>query len=107
MDPDVKHKILDRPRGREMADWEPSDLSIVEVRRKFGGAGVSDEELLLRWMLSGEEIANMRAASPPSDYLSARSSLVTLLAKITGGSHDADIHVRQPGLSLLLKKGES
>lgn len=107
MDPDVKHKILDRPRGREMANWEPSDLSIVEVRRKFGGAGVTDEELLLRWMLSGEEIANMRAASPPSDYLSARSSLVTLLAKITGGGHDANIHVRQAGLSLLLKKGES
>ena len=104
MDPDVKHKILDRPRGKEMARWVPPDLTIEEVRRKLGGPGVTDEELLLRWMLSEEEIAAMRAAGPPTEYLNARLPMVALMERLTDRSRYAGIRVRRPGLSLSLQK---
>ena len=104
MDPDVKHKILDRPRGKEMARWVPPDLTIEEVRRKLGGPGVTDEELLLRWMLSEEEIAVMRAAGPPTEYLNARLPMVALMERLTSRNRYAGIQVRRPGLSLSLQK---
>src|SRR5574342_209461 len=52
MDPEVKAKILDRPRAKEWAAWQPSEPSIAEIRKKMNAEHVSDEELLLRWNLS-------------------------------------------------------
>jgi oxaloacetate decarboxylase alpha subunit len=48
MDANVKDKILNRPRAKEWQKWSPPDPSLHDVRRNFGGAGVSDEELVLR-----------------------------------------------------------
>jgi len=104
MDPDVRHKILDRPRGQEMARWEPPDLTIAEVRRKLGGAGISDEELLLRWMLNEDEIAAMRAAGPPKAYLSAKEPVLTLLEKLTHREDCTQIQVQHGNLSIKLQK---
>jgi len=41
MDAGVKDKILSRPRAKEWTNWTPPDLSLKEVRQKFGGPGVS------------------------------------------------------------------
>ncbi len=68
MDPAIKDRILDRPRARELARWRRPDPSMRDMRRKFGGKGVSDEEMMLRWMTSREEVAAMRRAGPPGEY---------------------------------------
>ncbi len=104
MDPEVKDKILGRPRGRELAKWEPPEPSIQEVRRKIGGAQTTDDDLLLRWLLSEEEIATMRAAGPPKEYLSARHPLITLLEELTKRKGSSVIRVQQGGFSVMLKK---
>ena len=64
MDPDVKHRILDRPRARQLAGSERPQATLQELRAELGGPGVSDEELLLRFMLNKNDIAAMRAAGP-------------------------------------------
>ena len=79
LDPIIKAKILDRPRAREWAQWQPPEPSVTELRKKMNAEGVSDEELLLRWNLSVEEIAAMRAAGEPKEYLTARQPLVNLI----------------------------
>jgi len=104
MDADVKHKILDRPRGKEMARWNPPDLTIREVRRKLGGPGVSDEDILLRWMLNEEEIAVMRAAGRPKEYLSAKEPVVTLLEQLANRNDCAQIHVQRGDVSITLER---
>jgi len=104
MDPNVKDKILSRPRAKELAKWEPPEPSIGEVRRKMGGRDVSDDELLLRWLLHKEEIEAMRAAGPPKEYLSARHPLVTLVEELTKRKDYSQIQVRKPGFSLTLGK---
>lgn len=104
MDPNVKDKILSRPRARELARWEPPEPSIQEVRRKIAGPGVSDDELLLRWLLRKEEIEAMRAAAPPKEYLSARHPLVTLIEELTKRTDCSQIQVQKPGFSLTLGK---
>ncbi len=104
MDPDVKDKILSRARARELGRWEPPEPSIEEVRRKIGGPGVSDDELLLRWLLHKEEIEAMRAAGPPKEYLSSRHPLVALIEELVKREDCSHIQVKKPGLSLSLEK---
>ncbi|MEE9145039.1 MAG: biotin carboxyl carrier protein, partial [Candidatus Binatia bacterium] len=104
MDPNVKDKILSRARAKELAGREPPEASIKEVRLKLGGAGVSDEELLLRWLLNSEEIDAMRAAGPAKEYLSVRQPLVALIEELTKRTDCNRIQVQKPGLSITLER---
>ena len=104
MDPNVKDKILSRPRAKELARWEPLEPSIQEMRRKLGGPGVSDEEMLLRWLLSKDEIEAMQAASPPKEYISTRRPVLTLIEELTRREDVSHIRIQNPGLLLTIEK---
>jgi oxaloacetate decarboxylase alpha subunit len=104
MNPNVKDKILNRARAKELARWEPPEPSIQEVRHQIGEPGVSDDELLLRWLLRKEEIEAMRAAGPPKEYLSIVHPLVALIQELTKRTGCSQIQVQKPGLSLTLEK---
>lgn len=104
MDPDVKDKVLDRPRARELAEWKPEELTLEEMRGKFGGPGTSDEELMLRWLLTEEEIAAMRAGPAPEEYRVDRHPLVTLVAELARRKDIAHIEVEKPGVSVMLNR---
>ena len=104
MDPDIRHKILDRSRARELERWEDPDPSLAELRRQFGGSGVSDEHMLLRWLVSKEEVDAMREAGPAKEYLTSSQPLVTLIEQLTKRTDRSLIQVRKPGFSLTLGK---
>jgi oxaloacetate decarboxylase alpha subunit len=104
MDPEVKDKILNRPRARELAKWVPPEPTIHEVRQKIGGPGVSDEELLLRWLLHEEEIAAMRAAGPIKEYSTAIHPLVALIEELAQRADCNQVHMEKPGFTLTLEK---
>jgi len=104
MDPEVKEKILERPRAKELARLDPVEPTVNELRQKLGGANVSDEELLLRYFLSEEEIAAMRAAGPPHAYDSVREPVLHLLQRLTNREEYADVRVHQGGLSVHLAR---
>jgi oxaloacetate decarboxylase alpha subunit len=105
LDPEVKAKILDRPRAKEWAEWQPPEPNVGEIRKKMGAEGVSDEELLLRWNLSVEEIATMRAAGSPKEYLTARQPLVNLLDELSKKSAYRQIVVQKGDMTISLQKG--
>ncbi len=104
MDLDVRDRILDRPRARELAGQEPAQPTLAEMRRHLGGPGVSDDELLLRWLLNKDEIAAMRAAGPAKEYAIARHPLVKLMAELTQQTDCDLIEVSEPGFALTLAK---
>jgi len=104
MDPEVKDKILNRPRARELAKWVAPEPSIHEVRQKIGGPGVSDEELLLRWLLHEEEIAAMRAAGPIREYSTVINPLVALIEELARRADCSRIQMEKPGFALTLEK---
>ena len=83
MDPAVKTKIMDRPRAKEWAAWQPPEPSIAELRKKMNAENVSDEEFLLRWNLNVEEIDAMRGAGAPKEYLTSRQPLVNLVEALS------------------------
>ena len=104
MDPNVKDKIMSSPRARELARWEPPEPSIQDLRRKLGGRGVSDEEVLLRMILSQDEIDAAHVGGPPKEYLSASQPLVTLVEELSKRRDLNRIRIQKDGLSLTLGK---
>ena len=104
MDADVKDRILSTPRARELAASEPPEPSLQEMRRKYGGAGVSDEDLMLRWIVSKEDVDTMRAAGPQREYLTASQPLVTLIRELTRRTDVNRVRIRRPGFSVTLAR---
>ena len=107
LDAQVKAKILDRARAKEWAQWQPPEPTIPEIRKKMNAEGVSDEELLLRWNLSVEEIAMMRAAGAPKEYLTARQPLVNLLDELSKRNQYRQIVVQKGEMVISLQRGTS
>ena len=101
MDPEVKDKILDRPRARELAKWEPPQPSIAEIRKSFE-PGLSDDDLLLRWLVTKDEFNAMRDAGPATPYTGNGQPVLGLLRNLRG--HKANhVFISRPGLKLSLQ----
>src|SRR3990170_3527264 len=96
MDPNVKDKILSRPRAKEWEGWSPPEPSIQEVRQKLGGPGVSDEELVLRVFAGEDSVKAMFTAGPRKEYLSARQPLVRLIEELAQQKAYHQIYVKKP-----------
>jgi oxaloacetate decarboxylase (Na+ extruding) subunit alpha len=62
VDEDVRDKVLSSPQGQRLAGWERPQPSLRELREQYGGQHLSDEELLLRYMVPLEDL---QAAGPP------------------------------------------
>jgi oxaloacetate decarboxylase alpha subunit len=105
MDPPVKAKILDRPRAKEWAAWQPPEPSIAEIRKKMNAEQVSDEELLLRWNLSVDEIQAMRTAGAPKEYLTSRQPLVNLIDALSKRKGYRQIVIQKGDMLLSLNRG--
>jgi oxaloacetate decarboxylase (Na+ extruding) subunit alpha len=59
--PEVAERVLSRPRAEELRHLEP--LHLEGARERFGRR-ISDEELLLRLTMPGEQVDAMRASQP-------------------------------------------
>jgi len=104
MDPDIRDKILSRPRAKEWAGWTVPEPSLEEVRRKFGGPGVSDEELVLRVIAGESAVKAMLAAGAPKEYLNASQPLVTLVGELSKQKDCRQVYIKKNGFELRLEK---
>jgi oxaloacetate decarboxylase alpha subunit len=104
MDPNVKDKILNRPRAKDWAKWQPDDPTPDEMRRRLRAEGTSDEELLLRWIVGKDDIDAMRANPRPVEYLNSEQPLVNLLQELSKRANNRQIHVQTPGFSMTLER---
>ncbi|HXF74543.1 MAG TPA: biotin carboxyl carrier protein [Methylomirabilota bacterium] len=104
MDANVKDKILGRPRAKAWQNFSPPDLTLEEVRRKFGGPGVSDEELVLRVIAGRAAVGEMLAAGAPKEYTSASHPLVRLVAELSRRADRCQIFIQKNALVLRAEK---
>ena len=104
MDPNVKDKILSRSRAKDWQGWEPPEPSLKEVRRKFGGASVSDEELLLRVYAGEDAVKGMNAAGAPREDLNGTQPLIRLIEELSKKRDCNQVFISRPGFSLILGK---
>jgi oxaloacetate decarboxylase alpha subunit len=103
MDPVVRAKILDRPRAREIESLEHPEPSLAEVRKQYGGAHLSDEELLLRYYAGPEFVDGLKFAPPRKEYLKARKPLVHLIEEL-GKRKLARVYIRKGDMSLTIQR---
>ena len=104
MDANVRDRILDRPRAKELAKQAFTQPSLDEIRKTHGGPGVSDEDLILRWIVSAEEIAKVKAAGPIEEYFTGDTSLVSLVADMTSRGDTRLIRVKGKDFALTLER---
>ena len=104
MDPNVKDKILSRSRAKDWQGWEPPEPSLDEVRRKFGGPSLSDEELLLRVYAGEDAVKGMNAAGAPREHLNGTQPLIRLIEELSKKKDCNQVFISRPGLSLTLGK---
>lgn len=102
VDPEIKDRILSRPRARELAaEQAPPPLS--EMRKRFS-PGISDEEFLLRATMPQEEVNAMVAAGPARrEYNPDTRPILKLLRGLQKHKGSVDIVVEKPGFRLELK----
>ena len=101
---EIKAKILDRARAKEFAAWEPPQPTIEQLRSKLGGPSLSDDELLMRYVVGNEDVEAMRAAGAPKHYSGAGNPLLTLIQELSRKKDCSQIYVRRDGLLLKLEK---
>ncbi len=104
MDANLKDRLLALPRARELAGREIREVTLSDLRAKFGGAGVSDEEFLLRYIMKGsQEVEAMRAAGAPRQY-GASLPMLSLVRELGKQKNVRYIHVRRSGDSIALEQ---
>jgi oxaloacetate decarboxylase alpha subunit len=97
MNPNLRDRILSRPRAKELARLQVPEPSIEAVRQQYGGPGVSDDDLMLRYFAGTEDVAAMRAAPRSERTVDGRLPLLTLINELA----------KRPGLSQIrIEKGD-
>jgi len=107
MDPNVKDKILNRPRANDWRKWSPPDLSLKEVRQKFGGREVSDEELVLRVIAGEDAVKAMLAAGAPKEYMNASHPLVKLIGELARRRDYRQVYIEKGDFTLRVEKASA
>ncbi len=103
MDRAVRAKILDRKRAREMASFEIPDTPLEEIRKQYGGANLSDEELIMRYYAGPEFVDALKTAPPRKEYLDARNPLVKLVAQL-GEKDLTQVYIKKGAMSISLRR---
>ncbi|MBN9887177.1 hypothetical protein [Salipiger abyssi] len=104
MDPNVRDRILDRPRAREIAARAaPPEPSLAELRRALGGT-LTDEELIVRSYVDEAALARFRNTPPVVEEPIGRSPLVSLIAGLANLSAHESVSVRKGDVSVALSR---
>ena len=106
MDPDVRDRILDRPRARQLMNQVFEEPSLAEVRAKFG-QGLTDEELITRFYVDVDAVAQMRRLPEPQAEPLHGSSLVDIVERLSRVEGRREVSFTAPGLSVRLRRAQS
>jgi hypothetical protein len=77
---------------------------LKQVRDKFGGSEVSDDRLLMYYVVGKEDVDALRGVGSPKEYISAKKPLLALLQDLTQRSDYRQIHIRKQGMNVSLEK---
>ena len=105
VDPEVADRILTTPRAAEISRWERPQPTLSEIRSRFP-AGTSDEELLLRFMTSDEEVDAMLAKGPiRTDPRRSANEIVSFVQDLISEPGSAkSFSVSSPSVSVTLRR---
>ena len=100
IDPNVRDIILSSPRAKELAKTQPEQLTLKEIRRRYGGPGVSDDELLLRITADRESVDAMRKFRSAGVADRTADPLVALVDRLGAFNAATQVTIRTAGVSM-------
>jgi oxaloacetate decarboxylase alpha subunit len=92
--PDVRDKILSRPRARALAQMTYEQPTLGQLREQYGGPGVSDDDLLLHFFTSVDQVAQMRRERQHRQQGQGTQGLRTLIEKLASSRSVRYIQIR-------------
>jgi oxaloacetate decarboxylase alpha subunit len=108
MNPEIRERILNGPRAKELAQIEFKQLSEDQIRNDVGAEGLDEENFLLRYLLRKDDIERMRAVGPAHAYQSGSANgvpnLIEALARSAGSN---SISIERPGFRLTLGRRDA
>ena len=106
IDPQVKDRILSRPRAKELMN-EPPPPTLAEMRKHFP-PGIADEEFLLRATMPVDQVEAMIAAGPARRYYNPDvQPILKLLRALQTRPGVSDIIIDKPNFRLELHGGSA
>ena len=106
IEPKVLEKILASPRAKELSSWVRPDPTMEEIRSYFE-PGITDEELLLRYMMSDEEVDKMLAAGPiRTSRRRSSNAMVESVVDLINTNTTKSFAVSTPSFSVQASRGE-
>jgi oxaloacetate decarboxylase alpha subunit len=99
----VKDQILNR-RARELNSAQAPELTLQQLRANFGGAKISDDELLLRYFAGKDDVERMKSAAPVRAYLSGQLPLVRLIEELSKQKNFRQVVVQRGNLAIRLER---
>ena len=103
MDPNVKDKILNRPRAKEWTHWEQPEPTLHELRQKYG-INLSDEDLILHYFAGEDYVNALPNGGKPREYLDATQPLVKIIEQLAKRKESNQVFIQQPGFSIRMEK---
>jgi oxaloacetate decarboxylase alpha subunit len=101
IDPNIRDMILSSPRAKELARQKPEQITLKEIRQRYGGPGVSDDEMLLRIANDKKSVDAMRAAPASSSY-GAPDALIELIERLGAYKGYRQMRLEKNGLSMII-----
>ena len=103
IDGNTLDKILSAPRAKEIQATPPPQPSLKELRQQFGN--VSDDELILRYLIAAPFIEKMKQAGPVRrDSPQFKSSQLERVREMTTASAARMLELESEGLSVSLRR---
>ena len=105
IDAEVRDRVLSSPHGQRFAGWERPQPSLPELREQYGGRSVTDEELLLRYMVPAADVDAARAQPvyPDYDYRDETTEL-DLVTALLATRRPRSVHVSRGTTSLHMER---
>jgi oxaloacetate decarboxylase alpha subunit len=108
IDPNLRDRLLQHPRASELnvgaTGRSPLQMTRKEFRQKYGGAGVSDDEALLRFFAGTDYVEAMRASGPRVDYTAGKNPLLMLIEHAAKQDDSRQIYIRRGNVTIRLEK---
>lgn len=103
--PEVTERAFSTRRGREVLAWEQPQPTLAELRQQHG-INLSDEELILRYLIPGDDVDAMFAAGPLIEDLMVpkASPRAVWAADLLDRAELTSLDWDSPGLSLRLRR---
>ena len=102
IDPNVRDRIVSRPRAKVVGAWTPPQTTLGELRSQFGGPGVDDDEILLRYFGGIEEVKAMRSAPARGTGFDANQPLVRLIEAVGKKKQFGRVRIEKNGMVVQL-----